>query len=177
MKHYLGVISDSDAEALGRRKDELYAEAATQLKPKPRIPEVIHQLNQDGIVCALATSAQRTRTHETLEKFGLTKQFAAIVTGEDAPTPKPAPDIFLLAAARIETEPECCVVVEDSVAGVSAARAAGMKCVAFAPVEWFGELAEAGANDLISELPEDAPRYFKDLLTRSDREPVTGPGK
>ena len=66
------------------------------------------------------------------------------------------------------------MVVEDSVAGVSAARAAGMKCVAFAPAKRFAELAEAGANDLISELPEDATGYFKGLLTASDEDPTTG---
>lgn len=174
LQHYLGEISLSAVEQLGRRKDELYAEAAARLKPKPRIPEVIRQLNRDGIVCALATSAQSGRTYETLEKFALTKQFAAIVTGDEAGTPKPAPEIFLLAARRIKTDPECCVVVEDSVAGVSAARAAGMKCVAFAPVKWFAELAEAGANDLISELPTGATGYFQRVLTASDEEPSAG---
>jgi beta-phosphoglucomutase len=177
LRHYLGDISVSDFEELGRRKDELYAEAATQLKPKPRIPEVVRQLNIDGIICALATSAGRARTYETLEKFGLKEQFATIVTGEEAGTPKPAPEIFLLAAARIETDPRCCVVVEDSAAGVSAARAAGMKCVAFAPVKWFDDLANAGANDLISELPEDATGYFRallDSLTATDKEPGAG---
>jgi len=148
LKHYLGAIRASDVEKLERRKDQLYAEAASELKPKPRIPAVLRQLNKDGIVCALATSAGRARTYETLEKFGLRNRFAAVVTGDEAGTPKPAPEIFLLAAARTERDPECCVVVEDSVAGVSAARAAGMKCVGFAPVKWFGDLAEAGANDL-----------------------------
>lgn len=174
LRHYLGDITDSDVRNLGRRKDELYRDAAAQLKPKPRIANVLRQLNRDGIVCALATSAGRARAYQTLDKFGLTKQFAAIVTGDEAGTPKPAPGILLLAAARIETGAECCVVVEDSVAGVSAARAAGMKCVAFAPIKWFAELAEAGANDLISELPEEATGYFKGLLTASDEEPAAG---
>jgi HAD superfamily hydrolase (TIGR01509 family) len=177
LQHYLGALSASEIETLGRRKDELYAGAAPQLKPKPRIPEVIRQLTGAGIICALATSAGRIRTYATLEKFGLMKEFAAVVTGEEAGTPKPAPEIFLLAAARIEAEPESCVVVEDSVAGVSAARAAGMKCVAFAPVKWFGDLAKAGADDLISALPEDAAGYFKGLLdplTTNDKEPTAG---
>src|SRR5215470_19834097 len=54
LKHYLGAMNDSDVEALGRRKDELYAATCKQLKPKPGIPEVIHQLNGQGIICALA---------------------------------------------------------------------------------------------------------------------------
>ncbi|HKF24838.1 MAG TPA: HAD family phosphatase [Candidatus Acidoferrum sp.] len=168
LRHYLGDLDVSDLETLGRRKDQLYAEAATQLQPKPRIPEVIRQLNGDGIVCALATSAGRQRTYETLERFGLIGEFAAIVTGEETDTPKPAPVIFLLAAARVRTEPEGCVVVEDSVAGVAAARAAGMKCVGFAPAKWFAELSEAGADDLISELPGDATGYFRALAGRKE---------
>ena len=57
-----------------------------------------------------------------------------------------------------------CVVVEDSVAGVLAARAAGMRCAGYAPSARLFELAEAGANDLISDFPDDATRYFKDLV-------------
>jgi len=174
LEHYLGAIGVSELETLGRRKDELYADAATLLKPKPRVPEILGQLNEDGIVCALATSAGRARTYETLEKFGLTARFAAIVTGEDAGTPKPAPEIFLLAARRIGVDAKCCVVVEDSVAGVTAARAAGMKCVGFAPAKRFAELAEAGADDLISKLPEDATGYFKAVLTAKSEEPAAG---
>ena len=177
LRHYLGELNPSEVEKLGRRKDELYAEAAMLLKPKPRIPEVVRQLNNDGIICALATSAGRARTYATLERFGLNKEFAAVVTGEEAGTPKPAPQIFLLAAARIETHPEDCVAVEDSVAGVSAARGAGMTCVAFAPVKWFAALAAAGAKDFISELPEDATGYFKGLLEAlpaGDQKPAVG---
>src|SRR5262245_4266914 len=66
LRHYLGDISLCEIEQLGRRKDELYAEAAPLLKPKPRIPQVLRQLNKDGIVCALATSAGQARTYETL---------------------------------------------------------------------------------------------------------------
>ena len=172
LKHYLGPMSTAELEKLGRLKDEFYGAAARLLKPKPRIPETLRQLNEDGIVCAIATSAGRTRTHETLERFGLTTRFAAIVTGEEAGTPKPAPEIFLLAARRIEADPKCCVVVEDSVAGVAAARAAGMKCVGFAPAKWFPELAEAGADDLISELPHDATSYFTAVLTAKSQEPA-----
>jgi beta-phosphoglucomutase len=174
LKHYLGTIDVSELEALGRRKDALYADAAVLLKPKPRIPEVLRQLNEDGIVCALATSAGRARTYETLDKFGLTKEFAAIVTGQESGTPKPAPEIFLLAARRIGVDPKCCVVVEDSVAGVAAARAASMKCVGFVPAKWFTALGHAGADDLISKLPEDATSYFTAVLTANSEEPAAG---
>src|SRR5215468_9465074 len=53
LKHYLGEIGVSDMESLGRRKDQLYEEAASQLKPKPRIPETLDRLGKSGILCAL----------------------------------------------------------------------------------------------------------------------------
>ena len=61
---------------------------------------------------------------------------------------------------------------------VNAARWVGVllvcQCVRFAPVRWFGELAEAGANDLITELPEDATACFSGLLNASDQETAAG---
>ena len=168
LRHYLGSIKPSEMERLGRRKDELYAIAANQLNTKPGIPRVLSQLTAAKILCAVATSAGRPRTNESLERFGITKYFSAIVTGEDASSPKPAPDIFLLVAARLGVNAGQCVVVEDSVAGVLAARAAGMRCAGFAPPERLGELERAGADDLISDFPDDAVHYFKNLKNVSE---------
>jgi len=171
LKQDLGAVSESDSERLARRKNELYAEAAAQLKPKPRISDVVRRLNKDGTICALATSANSGRTYKTLAKIARRKDSAAIVTREEAGRPKPAPDISLLTAAIIDAETEYCVVVEDPVAGVPAARAAGMKCVGWAAVKRFGELAEAGAHDLISEL---STGYFNVLLHASDEATAAG---
>jgi len=170
LRHYLGPINLQEMERLGRRKDELYAMATDKLTPKPGIPRALTQLNGEGIMCALATSAGRARTLKTLEKFGVTKDFSLIVTGEEVLAAKPAPDIFLLAAARLGVNAKHCAVVEDSVAGIHAARAAGMKCAGFAPPERLRELGAAGADDLISELPDDAPCYFRTLVTARDQE-------
>ena len=98
LRHYLGSIEPSEMERLGRRKDDLYAIARNKLNAKPGIPRVLSQLNADGILCALATSAGRVRAHESLEHLGITKHFSVIVAGEEPGAPKPAPDIFLLAA-------------------------------------------------------------------------------
>jgi HAD superfamily hydrolase (TIGR01509 family) len=165
LRHYLGSIESAEMEQLGRRKDELYAVAAHQLKTKPGIPRVLSELNSAGILCALATSAGRTRAHESLEQFSITKQFSLIVTGEDAAVAKPDPEIFLLAAEKLGVKPQECIVVEDSVAGVEAARAAGMRCVGYALPRFAASLAEAGADDVVSEFPKDSPTYFKHLVS------------
>jgi HAD superfamily hydrolase (TIGR01509 family) len=165
--HYLGDLSEALVERLGRRKDELYVLAAEKLAPKPGIRRVLGELHAAGIFLALATSAGRARTEETLAKFGVAGGFSAVVTGNDVSAAKPAPDIFLLAAAKLGVAPEESVVVEDSVAGVQAARAAGMKCVGFALPKHAASLREVSADDVIAEFPEDAVRYFQNLVNRN----------
>jgi HAD superfamily hydrolase (TIGR01509 family) len=164
LKHYLGTLNNQTIERLSRRKDELYLQEESHLKLQPNVARVLAQLSENRIPCALATSAGRPRTEQTILRFGIAARFAVILTGEDVSAAKPAPDIFLLAAQRLGVSSENAVVVEDSVAGVQAARAAGMKCVGFAPAGCFAELRDAGADDTIAELPVDALAYFRSLF-------------
>ena len=161
LRHYLGELSEEDAERLRIRKDQLYQEAAEKLEPKPGIPRVLDELDAEGIFFALATSGARGRALETLAKFGMTDRFAAVVTGEEVSSAKPAPDIFLLAASRVQVLPEEALVVEDSVAGVQAAIAAGMRCIGYASQERLFSLREAGAHDVIADFPLDVAGYFR----------------
>jgi len=75
---------------------------------------------------ALASSGSRSGIDIVLDRLGWRECFDVIVTGQDAPRGKPAPDLFLLAAQRLELEPARCLVFEDTDDGVAAARAAGM---------------------------------------------------
>ncbi len=168
LRHYLGPLSDSEIRHWSRRKDELYELAAKHLQAKPGIPRVLSQLRSERIVCALATSAGRKRTLESLEVFGINECFSIVVTGDDVRNPKPAPEIFLLCAQNLKVKPENAVVVEDSVAGVKAAVACGMKCVGYASIERADKLREAGADDIITDFPEDAVCYFQALVSPRD---------
>jgi HAD superfamily hydrolase (TIGR01509 family) len=161
MKHYLGALNEMTIARLSRRKDELYLQEEVHLRLQPGIARSLAQLAESGIPCALATSAGRPRTEKTISQFGIEGRFAAVVTGEDVSAAKPAPDIFLLAARRLGVAPGSVVVVEDSVAGVLAARAAGMRCAGFAPAESLADLRNAGADDTIIALPADALAYFR----------------
>jgi HAD superfamily hydrolase (TIGR01509 family) len=160
LKHYLGSLADSEIQHWGRRKDELYELAAKALQSKPGVPRVLSQLKEAGIACAVATSAGRERSVESLELLGLNDYFTVVITGDDVYAPKPAPDIFLLAAKKLSVLPEDCVVVEDSVAGVQAAVAGRMKCVGYTSPERADELHGAGAAAVISDLPQDAFHFF-----------------
>jgi beta-phosphoglucomutase len=161
--HYLGPLSEDRFEHLSRRKDHFYALASSRLTAKQGIFEALAQLRTAGIRCALATSAARDRTVETLVLLRLENAFDAVVVGGDVSLAKPAPDIFLLAARKLGVAPENCVVVEDSVAGVQAAVRAGMRCAGFALPGRVEELWQAGADDVFTTVPLDAVDYFKKL--------------
>ncbi len=79
---------------------------------------------------AVASSSPRQRLDRALAATGLRKYFEFTVAGDEVGKGKPAPDLFLAAAAGLEAEPETCFAVEDSPVGIEAARAAGMTVVA-----------------------------------------------
>jgi HAD superfamily hydrolase (TIGR01509 family) len=79
---------------------------------------------------AAASNSYEDFVMRLIEKGGIGDLFACILTRKDAKNPKPAPDIYLLCAARLGVKPKECCVVEDSPVGIKAAKAAGMKCAA-----------------------------------------------
>jgi len=89
-------------------------------------------LQADGIALALATSSPRERLDRTLAAANLRALFAVTVAGDEVSRGKPAPDGYLAAARLLGIEPTRCVAIEDSQAGIDAARAAGMKVLAVA---------------------------------------------
>ena len=95
--------------------------------------ELLIQLKQHGIHCVLASSADRLKIQTNLNVAGIHENLlSAIISGEDVERKKPAPDIYLTAAQKINILPVNCVVVEDALNGIKAAKAAGMKCIAVA---------------------------------------------
>jgi len=96
----------------------------------PGVLEVLGAANTAGLPVALATGQESGRLREHLHRHGLTDRFDVIVTAGEVPRGKPAPDIFLEAARRLDVMPAHCLVLEDSVHGCEAAIAAGMTVVA-----------------------------------------------
>jgi len=93
-----------------------------------------------GIRQALATSGNRANATLIVERTGIAPYLDAVVAAEDAPRGKPHPDLFLVAATRIGVPPARCLVIEDSLHGIRAARAAGMRCLALATTHRLDEL-------------------------------------
>jgi HAD superfamily hydrolase (TIGR01509 family) len=97
------------------------------LRKKSGLDELLALLNARRISKAVATSASRDRALSLLSTTAVLGQFDVVVTGDEVARGKPSPDLFLLAARRLETANSSCLVLEDAEAGVLAAHAAGMQ--------------------------------------------------
>ncbi|MET4924226.1 HAD family phosphatase [Streptomyces sp. PSRA5] len=112
-------------------KDRLYLElarASTEVFPEMR--KFVEQLHARGVPMAVASGSSRNAIEAVLGGTGLDPYFTLVVSAEEVPHGKPAPDVFLEAARRLGADPADCVVLEDAAPGVAAARAAGMRCIA-----------------------------------------------
>lgn len=114
------------------RTYQIYDEISRgKLHSLPGTEDFISSCRKQGLKLAVASSADLVKIEINLREIGFTAEtFDAIVSGEDVERKKPQPDIYLLAAAKLGTDPDECLVVEDAVSGVTAAKAAGAKCLA-----------------------------------------------
>ncbi|ODN71968.1 HAD family hydrolase [Methylobrevis pamukkalensis] len=157
-------VRDADLDHL---RHDLYARFRAELRPIAGIAEAVAAL--PGPVC-VASSSQPERIRLSLEVTGLISLFEPhIFSASMVANGKPAPDLFLHAARAMGADPARCVVIEDSLAGILAARSAGMQVFAFtggAHAEAAG-LAQAAARlepdavfDRMAELPDllETPR-------------------
>ena len=139
------VIFEAEAEAWMDWKNNLYVASLAHLTPADLLPGV-ESLLLEVRACGIKTAIVSTSRNApfVLERLGVRALFDTVVAGPepDAPAglnrPKPAPDLFLLAADRLGIEPDYCLVVEDAEAGVAGAKAAGMVAVGLGPVERVG---------------------------------------
>jgi pseudouridine-5'-monophosphatase len=126
-----GYGIQEDVEVLIARYSELRIEALRgAVKPMPGAREIVARARLAGLPVALATSGMRIHADISLGETGLAGSFDAETTGDEVTRGKPAPDLFLIAAARLGIDPADAIVLEDSPLGVEAARAAGMRVIA-----------------------------------------------
>lgn len=96
----------------------------------PGLHGAIRFFRSHGLRLALASSSAMPLIDAVINRLELRPDFDAICSAEDELRGKPSPDVYLSAAARLGVTPEKCLAIEDSIAGVAAAKAAGMKCIA-----------------------------------------------
>lgn len=139
----LGAALPADLED---RYHQCLFDGFAQLQPVPGVVDVLDHLDADGTAYCLASSGTHRRIETALKAVGFWDRFVGrIFSSEDVQHGKPAPDLFLHAAASMGVKPAECVVVEDSPLGVAAANAAGMKVFGFAAMTADEKLASANA--------------------------------
>ncbi len=141
----LGLTNDDDIKlCLTRKLDHFRNIVATnRIKPVDGAEKLLISVSQLHVKVALATSSRQQKMHMVMMDLQFLQYFDEVVTGEEVTQSKPAPDIFLLAAKKLALQPEDCLVIEDAVAGVTAAKAAGMKCIAITTTHNAAQLHEA----------------------------------
>lgn len=119
--------------------------------PKPGATRLLEALARIGIPMAMATSARREEAMQDLDVMNWKRHFIAVVAAEDVRHHKPAPEVYLEAAARMHLDPKCCVAFEDGVNGAMSALTAGMRVV-FVRDDRFGVTPPSGVHVVVNSL-------------------------
>lgn len=170
IRHLWGdhAFDDRTIAALDDRKEALFRELLRQDFPAmDGAVALIDCLRDAGFRLALGSSAPRENVDVVLEQLARRDAFQAAVTGNDVTRGKPDPQVFLLGAERLGLPPASCLVIEDAPLGVTAARAAGMRCVGFAST---GRNAEslADADLVVNRLDQLDAAVIERLIANSD---------
>lgn len=112
--------------------DRMYTMLAAGVPLVEGVTGVLDRLDRAGIPYAMGSNGSLAKMEITLGQHGLTGRFRAVLSGQAIGNPKPAPDVYLQAAAACGARPEACVVIEDSATGARAGLAAGMRVYGFA---------------------------------------------
>ena len=131
LRYLFGDLTSEEIETLSKKKEDIFhSKIKDNIKPLPGVLRLLEILRKEGFGIALVSSAPIENIELILSSLDIGKYFACIVSANDVTKGKPDPQGFLLAAERLGIEPSHCLVIEDATAGVKAAKAAGMKCIA-----------------------------------------------
>ncbi len=123
-------LSDSDVAYWSDRKEALYRERfACCREPLPGLLQILEHARSLGLPMAVATASTPVNIRFILDELDLRRYFKAVVSGNDVQHGKPHPEIFLKSARTLQVEPANCLVFEDALGGIEAARRAGMDAV------------------------------------------------
>lgn len=131
LEHLAAAIGDTlDREATMARRTARKHELSIAQPLLPGVQSLLAEARELGLPCAVASSSGREWVEGWLRRHGIYDAFTCVRTADDVAATKPAPDLFLSAAACLAVSPGACLVFEDSANGIRAARAAGMRVVA-----------------------------------------------
>jgi beta-phosphoglucomutase len=151
LRHFLGELSDEEVRLLGQQKEQLFRQEAGDIKVTEGLYDLLQQLSEAEIKLGVASSGGESRVNYVLDLFHLRHYFGTIVTGNQVTAGKPDPTIFRETCDRLRVRPAETLVFEDSVSGVRAAKAAGMRCIGVATNGVIANLLEVGADHIIPD--------------------------
>lgn len=142
--------TEAEKEELASQKNEWYVEMIGKMKPDEILPgakEFVQACKNAGIKTVLGSASKNSTM--ILDKIGMTNLFDAIIDGNKVSKPKPNPEVFLKGAEELNIAPANCIVFEDAIAGIEAAKAGGMKAVGIGEPETLKEadLVISGLNE------------------------------
>jgi len=114
-----------------------------QIKMTEGLQNLLDELLEMNIPMAIATSARKRYFNFIMDQLNIRKYFIVVLTAEDITKGKPDPEIYLETASKLQIEPQNCIVFEDTLSGIKAAKAAGMKVVGIATTHFKEELGLA----------------------------------
>jgi len=141
---YNKKMSQEEAEKYYLKKEEIYREMfEPDIKAISGLEKFLEDLQKHNITMAIATSGIQVNIDFMFEHVPIKKYFEKVINANDIENGKPDPEIFLKTAEELDVPAENCIVFEDSIAGVQAGKAAGMKVVALTTTHTNEELSEA----------------------------------
>ncbi|MGV3720270.1 MAG: HAD family hydrolase [Actinomycetota bacterium] len=148
MYETLAVGCGRTAEELHAWREPRFRElVAACLSASPELVTLLRELRESGVKRGIASSSDSDWVEYLVAGLDIRHEFQAVATGHDVERRKPAPDLYLLAAERLEVDPQRCVALEDSAHGIAAARAAGLRVIAIPnSVSSHQDLSEAHAR-------------------------------
>ncbi|RLD79525.1 MAG: beta-phosphoglucomutase [Bacteroidetes bacterium] len=153
-------LSEEKKEELLLEKNNEYLEYVNKMNTEeilPGIVELLDFLEYQKIQFALGSASKNAPL--ILKKVGLYHKFSAIVDGNDVSKAKPDPEVFLIAAKKLNADPQDCIVIEDALAGIQAANIAGMTSVAIGDKKLLHE-----ANYNLADTEELNVDFVKNLI-------------
>ena len=162
--HFMGQnMSAKEVNIIANEKEAAFRRfVKNNIKALPGAVELIQSLATAKIQLALVSSTPKENIELITETLGIKKYFTLFINGDDVKEGKPSPQAFLLAAKKLGVEPKNCVVMEDAVVGVQAAKRAGMYCIAVTntyPREAIGE-----ADIIVNSLEEIIVKTIEGLF-------------
>ena len=149
----LGEPPERGAELVDEMVEMMHGALLRDVEGRPGAMELVARL-RGRVSLGLASNSPRRLVDAALRTAGMLDVFDAIVTADDVPRAKPAPDLYLLACARLGVAPGEALALEDSASGVAAAKAAGLSCIA---VPQYAETDVSAADRVIDSLEELLP--------------------